>query len=149
MTSSVSSEYPLTCCCGSSSSDSGGNAESVMPTNSGICCSRSARSLFSIALIVGSILIGSRLDCLTVSTLRTTWRSLRAARAARRSPALRTPLPSRPKPLQRVADQVHDAQPRDAGGKGQRDQEQREQEQGRAKKAESVHQQVADDVADD
>ena len=49
--------------------------------NKGICCSRSARSLFSMTFDAGaSILIGSRLARRSVSTLRTSSRSVRKAR---------------------------------------------------------------------
>ena len=81
--SRVSSEYPLVCGFGSSSSDSGGRPDSSppVPWNSGICCSRLARSLFSTtAGAGGSIFTGSRLARAMASVLRTVSRSSRMAR---------------------------------------------------------------------
>ena len=101
--------------------------------------------------MTGSILIGSRLDCLTVSTLRTTSRSTRASRAALQS-SVRFQRAAEPRAGARRwlrPIDVHQPEPRKPRRERDRDEEQREQEQARAEEAEAFHQPAADELAED
>ncbi len=119
--------------------------------NSGICCSRLARSLFSTSAGAGgSIFTGARLARSSLSNLRTSSRSSRIARACCQSLAccvLRRnsgPSASTPCPIRSIT-----AEPRQARRQRDRHQQQREQEQVPADGPEPVIERSTDQLPED